>query len=313
MRITLAESSLRSSSAWENPCPGRGYPQVMEEKDEVAAWWVSRLSALTLVVAGGLLSVQAPADTVAYWRFEEGSGTSVSDSSGNGLDGTALGGLSYTGSTPSTILPQTGGANTSAMSFDGGAASRVFIADNPLFQLTESLTLEAYINMSAPPFPGHNAEILFRGDSRLGLDPYLLDVVNGILRFSIQDADNNGAFVSTAPPTLNEWVHVAGVLDNDTGAMSLYLDGVLVDSIITDVRPFAVLDPNLNAGLSIGGFPATDYFGPFRGMIDEVRISDTALSPDEFLNSVPPVPEPATASLLLMGVAGLFYRKRKAA
>ncbi len=261
------------------------------------------------------LSTHAGATTIAHWRFEEGvagSGatSSVLDSSGNGLHGTPLGGLTYTANTPGGTLPQTGDPNDLSLNFDGGGASRVFIADNPLFQLTESLTLEAYVNMSGPP-SGRLAEILFRGDSRLGLDPYFLDIEANTLRFTVRDELGGQARVTATAPQLNQWVHIAAVLDDSTGAMGLYLDGILVDSIITNIRPFAVLNPSLNPGLSIGGYPATDYFGPFRGMIDEVRISDVALSPDQFLNAASaPVPEPATGVVLLMGVVGMALRKR---
>ena len=111
--------------------------------------------------------------------------------------------------------------------------------------------------------------------------------------------------VTATAPALNTWTHIAGVLDHDAGTMSLYLNGQLVDSVITNVRPFAALNPSLSPGLPIGGYP-DNHYGPFQGLIDEVRISDSALSPDQFLN--PAVPEPATLVLLGIGPAWLLVR-----
>jgi len=261
-----------------------------------------------------LFATHASATTIAHWRFEEGpvgSGAtgSVLDSSGNGLHGTPFGGLTYSAVRPNGVVPQTGAVNGSALAFDGGTTTRVVVDDDPLFELTGSFTLEAYINLAALPATGFQWMILFRGDSRGGLDPYYLDVWDGEVRFTINEEPSGGARVAASAPTLNQWTHIAGVLDDSSGAMSLYFDGVLVDSITTSLRPFASLDPTQNPGLSIGGYP-DNHYGPFNGLIDEVRISDRALSPDEFLNAAP-VPEPASAVVLLMGVAGLALRKRR--
>lgn len=166
----------------------------------------------------------------------------------------------------------------------------MLVEDDPLLALTGSFTLEAYINLAALPATGIQWQILFRGDSRGGLDPYYLDVWDGQVRFTINAEPTGGARVAAAAPALNQWTHIAGVLDDTTGLMSLYFDGVLADSTITTLCPFATLDPTMNPGLSIGGYPATDYFGPFRGYIDEVRISDVALAPRTF--STPPSPSP---------------------
>jgi hypothetical protein len=84
-------------------------------------------------------------------------------------------------------------------------------------------------------------------------------------------------------PGLNQWIHVAGTLDDATGAMKLYINGNLVGLRETTVRPFALLDPLANPGLGIGNLNSSgsEYF---EGFIDEVRISDVALTPDQFLN-----------------------------
>ena len=109
---------------------------------------------------------------------------------------------------------------------------------------------------------------------------------------------------------MNQWSQVAGTLDAQTGAMNLYVNGSLVDSTVTSVRPLGPLT-GPNPGLGIGNTQSTVTTEYFNGLIDEVRISDVALTPDQFLN----VPEPSTIVLLGISAAGLClfgWRKRKA-
>jgi hypothetical protein len=99
-------------------------------------------------------------------------------------------------------------------------------------------------------------------------------------------------------------VFAAATLDDATGQMNLYVNGNLVASTKTSIRPFGVLDPNYAPGVGIGSNETAQYGELFNGWIDEVRLSDVALNPTEFLVVVP---EPSTITLFGVGVAALVY------
>ena len=238
--------------------------------------------------------------TVAYWRFEEGSlgpvpttANSIVDSSPNRLNGTpSSGSVLHGGFVPANPIPQTGAANVHSLEIGTGGC--IAVPDNPALYLTHSLTLEAYI---APEetHTGDFQQIVFRGDSRNGLDPYFLMLDNNYnLVFHIQDANSgNAAELSVPFTTFNQYTHVAGTLDDATGVMSLYVNGVLQKSMTTVVRPSGALQSDQHPGIGIGalqnfGDVTSGYRGEFYyGFIDEVRISDVALDPSQFLSARP--------------------------
>jgi hypothetical protein len=258
------------------------------------------------VFAAFEFSSKAAAAVVAYWRFEEspanGAATTVLDSSGNGLTGTAIGSPQYRTDVPTSVVPATGAANKFAMQFDG-FTQRIFVPDTPTLALTHSMTVEADVKVFGQF--GEADDIVFRGDDRLGVDPYVLNVLNGRVRFVITNAANVLATVS-APISMITWVHVAGELDDTTGLLSVWVNGVMADSTITTVRPFATLTPGSNPGLGIGNVESANYNQYFDGLIDEVRISDQALAPSGFL------PEPSLVGVALLAGAsfGLLKRRR---
>lgn len=234
------------------------------------------------IAFGGLVN----AGTVAYWRFEEGqpgaaaSGDfSILDSSGNGLDGTPVNGPVYRADVPAATVPFTAKPNHSSLQFNG-IDQRIAIPDNSKFVLTHSLTLEAYVK---PTDTQKVSQIVFRGDDRVGLDAYWLYVQKGDVIFDIENAAQQFAFVM-APLPANQWTYVAGTLDDKTGAMRLYINGVQKSSGTTSVRPLGPLDPNSNPGLGIGNIQSGNYDEHFNGLIDEVRISDQALPASQLLS-----------------------------
>jgi hypothetical protein len=170
-----------------------------------------------------------------------------------------------------------------AFSFDG-VDDRAVVADAPNLALTQSLTIEGWVRVDEFPTQGHGF-IIARGDDRGGLDPYVLSVIpNDEIRFSISSLTSSQSI--TGRMGSGQFVHIAATLDNATGLMRLYTDGVLIAESTTDVRPFAMLDPASNPGIGIGnhgGFPGTPHNFPFHGLIDELRIHSVALTETEIL------------------------------
>ncbi len=243
-----------------------------------------------------IFAVPCSADLVLHYDFSEGvdgqiaSGTgSILDSSGNGLHGTPVNGPIYRQVNESM-----------AMQFDG--TNRIFVADAPPFQISGSLSLEAVIRLDTyTNANGTKQLIIFRGDSRGGLDPFQLDVrPDGRLRFTITNAENlSAAVLSPEAIPLNELLHVAGTLDDETGEMRLYINRELVNTRDTDRRPFAMLDPDLHPGIGIGSRQGGgDDF--FHGLIGNVRIHNSAIA----------VPEPGFSVLLTLAVLGLGTLRR---
>ncbi len=249
---------------------------------------------------------QLLSSTVAYWRFENGaagaaaSGTgTILDSSGNGINCTAINTPVYSATVPAATIPQTGAADHRSMSFNG-VNQRISIPDKPALALTKSLTLEAYFDLKGldSRLNWHHY-IVLRGDNRGGLDPYWLAVQktsSGQVQVLFQICPTSNVSVTlTAPIALNKWYHVAGTLDDATGQMKLYVNGQLAASTTTTSRPLGPLTGAV-PGLGIGNTQSASTSQYFNGLIDEVRISNVALLPSQFLDS-PPNKAPKITSL----------------
>jgi len=229
----------------------------------------------SLLLAAVILAVcsrQTLAATVGNWRFEEGqagspaSGTgSIIDSSGNGFSGTQMNGPVYSSSVAANPVPQTGAANNLSLNFNGNGQF-IYVPDETAFQFTQSMTLEAYVYIRSAP-SGVDRYIIFRGDDRIGYDPYSLGVANGNIDFRISNSSNVTTTVSAPIPEYDEWLHVAGTLDNATGHMDLYVDNALEASTVTSNRSFGPLEATQIPGLGIGNTEDGNYFEYFDGLI----------------------------------------------
>jgi hypothetical protein len=102
---------------------------------------------------------------------------------------------------------------------------------------------------------------------------------DGFYQVASWDGVNHEAQAAIPPGDVGTWVHLCGVYDGTT--YLLYRNGELVASQIDAVGAIAV-----DAPWAIGARPSSvppDANRFYGGLLDEVRIYNRALSPDEVL------------------------------
>jgi hypothetical protein len=203
-----------------------------------------------------------PGGLVAAYSFSEGSGTTVSDRSGNNLTGTIIG------------ASWTSGKYGNALSFDG-ASSYVDLGDPTALQLTGSMTLEGWVN--AAEDPPDDGDIVAKSDGpgwQLKTSPD-----TGVHTFGTKMTSMSGAGAwrySTTVRALDTWYHVASVYDAAAGTLTIYVNGVADNGTLRGTVPPSEI--NRSVAASIGRRSDGFYFN---GIIDEIRIYNRALSAAE--------------------------------
>jgi len=194
---------------------------------------------------------------IGVWDFDEGSGTTASDASGNGNDG-IINGATFTseGDTPS----EKGYALNFDESGNGGIGEDVYISAISVNPSTE-ITAMAWIkpneaaDLRAPIIRMDRFFFQHYNDDRLATYWY--------------GWDTPGYYYSTSNSVpIDKWSHVVVTWDQNNG-VTFYINGVKDNNI-----------PNSGTGLStnwvrIGRENSTRRFN---GLIDEVRVYEQALS-----------------------------------
>ncbi len=202
----------------------------------------------------------AAAGQIGYWAFDEGSGTTAKDGSGNGNNGRLVGGPVWVD-----------GVLGKALDFDGVDDYVEVPHSTDLIPTTGKATVAVWINAKRHTGPGGSQ---WQGILAKGGAPRLYNLyteASQVLHFS---TGPSGAYIgplSTGTVPLNEWVHVAVAVD---GMDFFYING----------QPAGVggqgatVPTGGTAPLTIGQTGESNFF---LGMIDEVRLYDLALTPEE--------------------------------
>jgi hypothetical protein len=198
---------------------------------------------------------------VAAYGFNEGTGKTVSDSSGYSNSGSVT--------TPGWT---TGGKYGSALTF-GSSNARVIVPDSNTLDLTTGMTLEAWVYPTSGLSGGAWRTLIMK--EQTGGLAYCL-YANGTSNQPYGDIYSGGAEHETGAGgtlALNTWTHLT--LTYDGAVLRLYKNGVLISSL---TYSGSILTST--GALSIGGNGV--WTGEtFTGRIDEVRIYNRALSAAE--------------------------------
>ncbi len=202
------------------------------------------------------VSIQSPSGIpglVAAYGFNEGTGSTVYDASGNGNSG-QISGATWTNS----------GKYGSALVFNGSSA-RVNINDSASLHLTSAMTLEAWVNPSTVSSAWR--DIIYKGN-----DNYFLEGTTPTKAAPCAGAtigqSNAVAYGTKALATIT-WTHLAETYDGTM--LRLYVNGVQVSTLAQTGNIIASTNQ-----LQIGG--DSIYGQYFKGTIDEVRVYNVALT-----------------------------------
>ena len=199
----------------------------------------------------------ADSSLVASYSFNENSGLTAGDSSGNSNNGSI-----------SNATWNTGGKYGSALSFNG-TNSIVSVNDSNSLDLTTGMTIEAWVKPTT--LSSWRTIILKEKTTSLAYALY----ANTDTGKPSAEMYGTSALAGTTQLPLNTWTHIAATYDGTT--LKLYINGSMVSSKSTSITIRISLDP-----LRIGG--NTKWGEYFNGLIDEVRIYNRALTNLEIEN-----------------------------
>jgi hypothetical protein len=223
----------------------------MSKKLIVLTSYVLLLGLATSVAEG------ADPSLVGWWKFDEGSGTTANDSSGNENHGTFNG-------DPQWVNGKFG----KALKFDGSADYLAAPDSESLDINGDQLSIVAWINGESWSLAKHIVrKIADEPASPIYVFRVQPDQVRAILSTSAGNTTIQG---TTVLPT-NEWIHVA--LAYDGGEARIYVNGQLdVSSNVSG----EITQSNNELRIGLG-----DPAGYFHGTIDDVRIYNKALTQEE--------------------------------
>ncbi len=238
----------------------------------VIIFLVSLLSVLPIVhnKINEISPLAFAAGPVAAYGFNEGSGSTTADASGNNNTGTLVGGVTWT----------TAGKYGSALSFNGSSSGVVTIPDSPTWKVSglTGYTVSMWVNVK-------NVSADYRialGKGSWPSDDIFIYKFGNQWGYNIRTTGWSCAGSSAGLAYLsaedNTYHHIAVAMNASAGRCDFYSDGQIAgtDEYVSGTTVFAT-GAGLN-NLHIGGLDGGQYLN---ADIDEVRVYTTALTQAE--------------------------------
>lgn len=189
---------------------------------------------------------------IGHWTFDEGSGTTMADSSGIGND------ASFNTGTPSWIE----GIYGKALEFDGTNDAITNAAVDP----AKEGAVSVWIRSDGPPASRQRPWGL-GADFEMWQDP------DGLVSMDVSTDGYQGGFITTTPlHTAGRWYHIVAQYDADDNSYEIYLNGELHKS---GISTWAIVEQTANQ-LSFG--TRTGSTQRFSGALDDFRVYNRQLS-----------------------------------
>ena len=208
---------------------------------------------LALWIASFATAAPSEKGLVAYYNFDKPSGNSIEDVSGNGKHGTLKG----------ARLVKAGKGFALALSSDGQCV------ECPVLEFTNAVTLSAWIKAAEK----HGGELGIMGRGASLPDFCGLTYYKDSCWFYVSSGTNQ---VQTGVPR-GRWHHVAATFDGKT--MKLYVDGEFKKQLTSKYNSIRPAHEDKIAGGRF--FIGLNNRSSFRGLIDEVRVRNRALTPGQ--------------------------------
>jgi len=221
---------------------------------------------------------------VAYYKFDETTGTTAADSSGNGRNATLAVAGTGTATFSATHMVGTDSVNLGGTSNANGGYVTIPASLNTM-GATTTITIACWVNITTDRAWGRIFD--FNNSTTTGymfLTTFQSMTTPNSVRFAITTTNNAAEqqISSTARLSTGAWHHIAVVLDaGATYTGTLYIDGAVAGTnTAMTIRPSNIGNtPNNWIGRS--AFVADPYFS---GLVDDFRIYNRALTAAEIAN-----------------------------
>ncbi|MFM6408660.1 MAG: LamG-like jellyroll fold domain-containing protein, partial [Microcystis sp.] len=185
------------------------------EIDEVRVWNVAKTQAQIQTYYNRNLTGKEQG-LAGYWKFDETSGNTVYDLSGNNNNATLINGIQRTLANPNPIARPEG----KALYFDG-VNDYVNAGTNSSLEVTNTLTLEAWINPQKQIQADGGIIVNREGEYEVAVWS------DGTIRWAFANSNPGWNWINTGYTiSTNQWTHIA--VSYDKGLIKTYANGSLV-------------------------------------------------------------------------------------
>ncbi len=214
-------------------------------------------------------AAQGAPNILARWFMDETTGTTITDSSGNGRHGTLNGEVIWNS-----------GLFGNALNFDN---SDEFVSLPHNFEMSSG-TITAWVKS---PYPGMDQVIFAEGLSSANDGPYLMLTIHDQRAGLYQKSGSQFAHVyGHTPITDGNWHLMSWTFDGTPGGLTIYVDGIpqiLTAEPNSDVENIFWFDGCAGDLYTLGQLRRANghQFGQFYGDLDEITLYDRVLSARE--------------------------------